>query len=307
MVKRVRLLRVAKLCGDAEAADRFPGRFMGLDSFPVVLAARDGDADGVWRDEASGGRERVLFRVRRGVLGESLRQAALDAFLAATKPRSSSRGLAAGLLAPAAGSGQPARARVRDSSGFSGSAKVASHISGYFDRPEVGSPQRADADGKLPCRTTAFTRSHPDLWRKGLPFVQAVDALYRRLAPQHHAAQAAHAARVPAGLTIEGTVFSTVTSNYNWRTAAHRDAGDFAGGLGNLAVVGGGFRGCCLAFPQFGVALEVEPGDFVLMDTHQWHCNTELHLDAPDAVRMSFVCYLRQNMADCRAPQGSAR
>lgn len=244
-----------------------------------------------------GDEARVLFRVRRGVLKSPLQQVALKTFLAASRSRVASRGLAAGLQVL---NGGTVRARTREGT-FSASTKVASHISGFFDRPLVGQAQRAAPDGTIPCRTTAFTRKHPELWRQGLPFVNAIDALYRKLAPRHYAAQLAHASRAPPEFIIPGTVFSTVTSNYNWRTAAHRDSGDFEDGLGNLAVVGEGYRGCCLGFPQFGIALELQPGDYVLFDAHQLHCNTELFLDKPDAVRLSFVLYLRHNMVACRS------
>ena len=70
--------------------------------------------------------------------------------------------------------------------------------------------------------------------------------------------------------------------------------------MGNLIVVGDGWRGGWLGFPQWDVAIEVKAGDFLLMDVHQWHCNTELELDDPKkSFRMSFVLYLRDAMTGC--------
>ena len=36
---------------------------------------------------------------------------------------------------------------------------------------------------------------------------------------------------------IGNTAFSTVTINYSWRTALHKDAGDYMDGFGNLIVI----------------------------------------------------------------------
>ena len=67
----------------------------------------------------------------------------------------------------------------------------------------------------------------------------------------------------------------------------------------NLAVTGRDFAGCYLGFPQFKICLKVEPGDFLLMDVHQWHCNTEMELLKPDGFRISYVLYLREHMSKC--------
>ena len=100
-------------------------------------------------------------------------------------------------------------------------------------------------------------------------------------------------------MQVGQTPFTTVTSNYNWRTSMHKDRGDFKGGLGNLTILGDDtYKGGHLGFPQFRVAVDVRPMDFVLMDVHQWHCNTPLKADK-DNVRLSFVCYFREKMVDC--------
>jgi hypothetical protein len=101
-------------------------------------------------------------------------------------------------------------------------------------------------------------------------------------------------------LKIPNTVFTTITSNYNWRTSCHKDTGDFSGGLGNLIVVGKNFDGGYLGFPQFKVCIKIKPGDFLLMDVHQWHCNTGLVLSEPGSFRLSFVMYIREDMKNCK-------
>ena len=74
---------------------------------------------------------------------------------------------------------------------------------------------------------------------------------------------------------IPNTSFSTVTINRNFRTALHRDAGDFKGGFGNLTVIERGkYHGGYTVFPQFGIGIDLRNNDFVTMDVHQWHSNT---------------------------------
>ena len=100
-------------------------------------------------------------------------------------------------------------------------------------------------------------------------------------------------------LKIPNTVFTTITSNYNWRTACHTDSGDFQGGLGNLVVLGNNFEGGYLGFPEFKVLIKIMPGDFLLMDVHQYHCNTQIRIKR-DGYRLSFVMYIREDMKSCK-------
>ena len=126
-------------------------------------------------------------------------------------------------------------------------------------------------------------------------------------------------------LKIPKTSFSTVTINRNFRTAMHRDAGDFKDGFGNLTVIERGkYHGGYTIFPQYGVAIDLRNNDFVAMDVHQWHCNTPLYETEEDKIyneslepafkdnpevgtvgiyekytRISFVCYLREKILSC--------
>jgi hypothetical protein len=68
-------------------------------------------------------------------------------------------------------------------------------------------------------------------------------------------------------------------------------------GLGNLVVFGDSFSGGYLGFPQFKVLIKIEPGDFLLMDVHQWHCNTPIK---GPGFRLSFVMYIRGSMKECK-------
>jgi hypothetical protein len=54
-----------------------------------------------------------------------------------------------------------------------------------------------------------------------------------------------------------------------------------------------------LGFPQFKILIKVLPGDFLLMDVHQWHCNTPITI-SEDGYRLSFVMYIREDMKECK-------
>ena len=176
----------------------------------------------------------------------------------------------------------------------------------------------------LPCRLTHFTRTNFEKYNEGLPFIQHIDKLFQKLIPEAHNKQLMRADEKPH-LKIPKTSFSTVTINRNFRTAMHRDAGDFRDGFGNLTVIERGqYHGGYTIFPQYGVAIDLRNNDFVAMDVHQWHCNTPMYETEEDKIyneslepafkdnpevgtvgiyekytRISFVCYLREKIASC--------
>ena len=184
-----------------------------------------------------------------------------------------------------------------------------------------------DADNKmckLPCRLTHFTRVNFEKYNQGFPFLQKIDKLYKQLTPEAYQRQLDRANKKPH-LKIPDTAFSTVTINRNFRTALHRDAGDYRDGFGNLTVIERGkYQGGYTVFPQFGVGINLRNNDFVAMDVHQWHSNTpmyetpedkaynesipKVYKDNPDIgtagiyelyTRISFVCYLREKLVNC--------
>ena len=177
---------------------------------------------------------------------------------------------------------------------------------------------------KLPCRLTHFTRTNYDKYKDGLPFIQKIDKMFKKLIPDSYEKQLTQANKKPH-LKIPETAFSTITINRNFRTALHRDAGDYKDGFGNLTVIERGkYHGGYTVFPQFGVAVDVRNGDFLAMDVHQWHSNTPIYeteedkkyneslenafKDNPEVgtvgiynkyTRLTFVCYLREKIVNC--------
>jgi len=196
---------------------------------------------------------------------------------------------------------------------------VFSSVLGYFEKtPFMG----------LPCRLTSYTQLYFDQYKAGTPYIEAIDKLFKKLVPDRYAVQYKRAKRNPA-FQIGDTSFSSVTINRNFRTGLHQDAGDLKEGFGNLTVIERGkYSGGYTLFPRYKIGVNLRTGDFLAMDVHEWHCNTEMKEESdhkkfnssiPEIYkndketgtqgidklysRVSFVCYLREKLADCNAKE----
>lgn len=169
-------------------------------------------------------------------------------------------------------------------------APVNSGIIGYFDR-----------NARFPyCRQTAFNQQELEKFKRAYPVIKMVNNLYAELMPEEFARQKKMVEQTSPDFVIKGTVFTTVTVNKNWQTAVHQDAGDFKGGFGNLvAIRKGTFSGGYFVLVKWGVGFDLQNGDILLVDVHQWHGNTPIILDDPKAVRLSLVMYYREKMHEC--------
>jgi len=153
------------------------------------------------------------------------------------------------------------------------------------------------------CRQTAFARDHFETFKQGVPFVQYIDKLYEQLCPEHYAKQKAIAIGTDQNYVIDGTSFTTVTVNKNFRTACHQDAGDFRDGFGNLIVYKeGDYDGSFFVMPEYRIAVDLDTTDVLFCDVHKFHGNTEMKNKTEGALRISFVMYYRENMIKCSSP-----
>lgn len=271
------------------------------------------------------GKKRLIAKFRKGVFKEELTNLGWDAFHKTAAP-SRNRGAAAGPLdvnghywkkrnykvlnpwsAQYEVNGKMSAMRVNN--------PVFSSVLGYFEQtPFLG----------LPCRMTTYTKSYFKHYQRGLPFIQAIDRQFKRLIPARHKKQLERNL-VKSEYQVADTAFSSITINRNFRTGLHKDAGDFKGGYGNLTVLERGkYHGGETLFPQYGVGFDLRTGDFLAMDVHEWHCNTEMYETVEDKAfnkkldpiytndiktgtqgsrhrftRLSFVCYLREKLFDC--------
>tara|TARA_B100000123_G_scaffold156906_1_gene116096 strand:- start:619 stop:1566 length:948 start_codon:yes stop_codon:yes gene_type:complete len=170
--------------------------------------------------------------------------------------------------------------------------QVSSNIIGYYDKPD-----RNLGKGAPPCRLTQFNKNNMEKFKRVIPFLKEINKQFRLLVPKRYRKQRRRANKT--NFVIDKTAFSTITINHNWRTALHKDSGDFKDGFGNLVVCSKGkYTGGFTGFPQYGIAFDVRQGDFLAMDVHEWHCNTEIK-GKGDFSRMSVVCYLREKMLRC--------
>ena len=168
---------------------------------------------------------------------------------------------------------------------------VNSGIAGWFDRYP-----------RIPYgRATAYTEHHYEKFEKSFPFLQTLNKGFKKLLPKRWAAQKAAIDKIDSRFLVPETVFTTITVNKTFRTAAHRDAGDFSAGLSNLLVLSndGNFTGGYLIFPEYRTAVNVRPGDLLLVNNHEIiHGNTEIVPGSPESERISLVCYLREKMLE---------
>jgi hypothetical protein len=128
-----------------------------------------------------------------------------------------------------------------------------------------------------------------------IPFVQKIDALYKKLVPDQYKKQ--HSKAKETYYKIGNTSFTTITTNINFQTTIHKDTGDDEEGFGNLAVIEKGkYTGGETCFPQYGIGVNVREGDILFMDVHEWHANLPIIYEEPNVERMSVVCYLRKKV-----------
>lgn len=192
---------------------------------------------------------------------------------------------------------------------------VFSSTLGYFEQtPFMG----------LPCRLTAYTQKYYKYFKTGIPFIEELNKCFKVLNPEEYKRQKKACDEKPF-YRIGNTAFSSLTVNRNFRTALHLDDGDFRKGYGNLSVIERGkYHGGYTIFPRYGVGFNLRTGDYLAMDVHEWHCNTEMYETKEDKAfnkkldkiyhddpstgtlggekpftRISFVCYLRDKIRGC--------
>jgi len=275
--------------------DNLEAEFLGYDFASEIITE---DTDGFKEDGTP------IFVYRRNCIPDELSDTAYDAFLQAAKQPKYNRGAAAGrltreLLPDFVGDLYPVKASKYRSRYYHPTKKTLqsyyvcntarSNIAGYTEK----------LANRTLCRKTAFTRDKVEKWESSLPYLIYLDSMFKTLAPKRHKIQKDRAQQRP-NYTIKGTAFSTLGLNYNWRTACHKDKGDFKNGFGVLTVIERGkWSGSELLLPQYDIGFDIRGGDIFLFNPHEWHCNTPLVKESDDAVRLSIVSYLRDGLLKC--------
>jgi hypothetical protein len=299
----------------------------------------DADVYGINED----GTRQLLLKFRKAVIPNDICHAAFHALESHSKTKNYNRGAAAGKLQSSKLPKYVGKITKKESFRVFYKTKAGrktkdnignmamSNIAGYYDKPDRNAYSNSsqskhsrnkktkknksitstttsrkpgyDIHGNPLCRTTLFTKKEVAKWASTVPLIQHADKWFKQLVPDRHAVQLIRARKTPK-YQIGDTAYSTITLNYDWRTACHKDKGDLEEGFGNLLVLEKaksgypecpGYTGGLLGFPRWGVAVDVRQGDFLAMDVHEWHCNTEVH----GTGRLSVVCYLRKGMIKC--------
>jgi hypothetical protein len=291
------------------------------------------DADKIYNEdvdvyvELADGKEELLAKFRKNVIPKDIIETGWESFYE-TAATSRNRGAAAGPIAQKGiywkkrkpveikgwstrymQNGKLSKMRVNN--------LVFSSVLGYFEETPFM---------KLPCRLTSYTQRYFDNFQKGIPFIKFLDKCFKTLTPNAYKKQLYRANKQPS-FRIDDTAFSSVTINRNFRTALHVDAGDFKDGFGNLsAIERGKYSGGYTIFPRYRIGFNVRTGDYLAMNVHEFHGNTEMKESESDKkynkslpkihfedastgtlggekkfTRISFVCYLREGIIDCKA------
>ena len=126
--------------------------------------------------------------------------------------------------------------------------QVASNVIGYYE---------ATPFLNLPPRMTNYTRTHLDKVTRGLPYIEKLDNFYKSNLIDIYNIQKKRCLKRKE-LSIPNTVFSTITVNRNFRTALHRDAGNFEDGFAVMSVLERGkYSGGYTLFPQYGIGFDI--------------------------------------------------
>ncbi|HEX3742201.1 MAG TPA: hypothetical protein VHV29_21060 [Terriglobales bacterium] len=144
------------------------------------------------------------------------------------------------------------------------------------------------------CSPTGWTISKPDLYTQVLPFVHAINDVYKIHLPEQYAKQMEYVNTVDAEYKIEGTAFSTLYVLKNAPTATHTDTFDHPGAFGVMASLGN-FDGGEFCFPNYRLAIDYRPGDVLLGDVHQLHGN----FPVLNGERVSCVLFVRKSIHKC--------
>ena len=163
-------------------------------------------------------------------------------------------------------------------------------------------------------RPTSYTDHNRETFEKCYPFARKLDAEFKRLMPERWEKQNIYVKNVDSKFIIgEDTTFTTITVNTttptrNARMACHRDAGSLNDGFSNLTVVtkeGKDWQGGYLVAPEVRVAINVRPGDLLLIDNMRViHGNTPIEppqTGEKDFLRMSLVFYFREDMKELKS------
>lgn len=147
-----------------------------------------------------------------------------------------------------------------------------------------------------PCRKTVLYRQHEHLFDSDtLPLIQRISEIHSEYAPIQFNELSEYCRTLNPLVVLPKTVYTTATINHTYRTLCHRDRDDKSG-LTPIAVFKvGEYSGGEFMMPEFGLAINLEEGDVLLVQVHELHCNAEIQ----GSGRISIVCYCSEKISKC--------
>lgn len=309
-------IKVNKIISDEKMRD-FEGQHFNESHYNTIIRE---DTD-VFKEDGT-----LLIRFRKNVIPERFFKNIADSFRQVSMKKHDNRGASSGLLErekmPNYVGDWVDQKKFRTHYTQKKSGILSKHyISNLSPSNIIGYYEKKDRNKKYgqPCRLTSFSEKEKDKWESSIPFLEYINGLFKKFIPDKHQNQLKRA-KLSENYRITDTCFSTVTCNYSWRTACHKDKGDFEQGFGNLIICDdyknpNKYTGCYLGFPQYGICVDCRQSDFLGMDVHEWHCNTEFVPVIDNQLfakfkekdfknhwhfsRIAMVCYLRKNMIKC--------
>tara|TARA_R110002051_G_scaffold169520_1_gene240131 strand:+ start:1043 stop:1948 length:906 start_codon:yes stop_codon:yes gene_type:complete len=174
-------------------------------------------------------------------------------------------------------------------------------VAGYFDKT---------AD--LPCRMVGWSQRNLEKHKGLIPLCKTISDNFKTMCPSIWEYQRAYG-EDNADFLFEGSIFSTLTLNYDFRTACHKDKGDLVNSLSTLTILEDekdNYDGFYLGLPEYQICFDIRDGDCLIFDAHEYHCNTEYNVKSdklpidtmtnkPFAGRLAIVAYLRNGINLC--------
>tara|TARA_R110000765_G_scaffold213808_2_gene318820 strand:+ start:233 stop:1165 length:933 start_codon:yes stop_codon:yes gene_type:complete len=172
-------------------------------------------------------------------------------------------------------------------------------VAGYFDET-----------AGLPCRKVSWSKNNLKKHNELMPLCETISNHFKDVAPDVWDYQKS---KVNENFVFKDSIFSTLTINYDFRTACHKDKGDLEGSLSTLTIledINDNYEGFYLGLPEYKLMFDIRDGDTLIFDAHEYHCNTEYKvlsdkLPIDDltgnnfAGRLSIVAYLRNRINVC--------
>lgn len=170
---------------------------------------------------------------------------------------------------------------------------------GYFDNV-----------GKLPCRMVGWSTKNPEKHKLMEELCEEIAETHKQNEPKSYEYQMSQSHK---DYLMGKSPYSTLTLNYDFRTACHIDKGDLKDSLSTLTIleeISNNYKGSYLGLPEYKICFDVRSGDTLIFDAHEYHANTEMEvlsdkLPIDDLTgkhfggRISIVAYLRNRIKNC--------